>query len=204
MKEPESMDMLARGEFDAYVSMNTFAAKEKVVPVCKIGSSDFYYAVNKNRPDLLDDLNRALYGIQDEDPFFNQRLFEENVYTIRTNAFLTPAQERWLSEHGKIRVGYRDNYYPFCTNDKEKGELTGALKDYFARVANRLKSTNISFEAVPYPSTEAALVAMKTGKVDCVFPVNLSAHDANVADVRLTNINCTACLPGNPCLFLLR
>ena len=185
-KEPESMEMLARGEFDAYVSMNTFAAKDKVVPVCKIGSSDFFYAVNKNRPDLLADLNRALYGIQDEDPFFNQRIFEENVYITKTNAYLTPRQEKWLSEHGTIRVGYRDNYLPVCMQDKEKGELTGALKDYFANATNKLKSFNIRFEAVPYPTTEAALVAMKTGKVDCVFPVNLSSHDANVADVRMT------------------
>ena len=186
VEEPESMDMLAKGKLDAYVSMNTFGAKEKIVPVCKIGSSDFFYAVNKNRPDLLADLNRALYGIQDEDPFFNQRIFEENVYITRTNAYLTPRQEKWLSEHGTIRVGYRDNYLPVCMQDKEKGELTGALKDYFANATNKLKNFNIRFEAVPYPTTEAALLAMKTGKVDCVFPVNLSSHDANVAHVRLT------------------
>lgn len=187
VEEAESMDMLSQGKIDGYTSTNTFGAKEKVIPVCKVGSSDFFYAVNKNRPDLLDDLNRALSGIQDEDPFFNQKMYEEHLNITRTNAFLTPAQEKWLAGHGTIRVGYRDNYLPFCAKDEKKGKLTGALKDYLAHAVNSLKNSNIHFETAPYPSTEAALVAMKTGKVDCVFPVNLSVHDAVVADARLTN-----------------
>ena len=187
VEEAESMDMLAKGKIDGYTSTNTFGAKEKVIPVCKVGSSDFYYAVSKKRPDLLDDLNRALSGIQDEDPYFNQRMFEEHVYITKTNAFLTQGQEKWLSRHGAIRVGYRENYTPFCVKDKDTGELAGALKDYLAHSTNSLRNSNIRFEAVPYPTTEAALVAMKTGKVDCVFPANLSSYDANLMDVRLTN-----------------
>ena len=187
VEEAESMDMLAKGKIDGYTSTNTFGAKEKVIPVCKVGSSDFYYAVSKKRPDLLDDLNRALSGIQDEDPYFNQRMFEEHVYITKTNAFLTQGQEKWLSRHGAIRVGYRENYMPFCVKDKDTGELAGALKDYLAHATNSLRNSNIRFETVPYPTTEAALVAMKTGKVDCVFPANLSSYDANLMDVQLTN-----------------
>lgn len=186
-EEAESMDMLAKGQIDGYTSTNTFGAKEKIIAVCKVGSSDFYYAVNKARPDLLDDLNRALSGIQDEDPFFNQRMYEEHVFITKTNAFLTPGQEKWLTEHGPIRVGYRDNYIPFCVRDKETGELTGALKDYLAHATNSLRSSNIIFQPIPFPTAEAALLAMKTGKIDCVFPANLSSYDANVMDVRLTN-----------------
>ncbi len=186
-EETESMAMLARGEIDGYTSTNTFGAKEKVIPVCKVGASDFFYAVNKNRPDLLDDLNRALSGIQDEDPFYNQRMFEEHLFLTKTNAFLTPAQEKWLAEHGKIRVGYRENYLPFSAKEAATDKLTGALKDYLAHSVNSLKHSNISFEAMPFATTEAAMLAMKTGRIDCLFPANLSAHDANVADVILTN-----------------
>jgi hypothetical protein len=34
------------------------------IPICKIASSDFYFAVNKNRPDLLAELNSAMASIQ--------------------------------------------------------------------------------------------------------------------------------------------
>ena len=59
---------LAQGELDALVSMDSFGAQERVIPVTKIGSSDYYIVVNKNRPDLLTELNNAMSAIQDEDP----------------------------------------------------------------------------------------------------------------------------------------
>ncbi|MCR5603153.1 MAG: transporter substrate-binding domain-containing protein [Lachnospiraceae bacterium] len=161
-EESESMDMIARGDIDGYVTTNTFGAKEKLIPLCKVGASSFYYAVNKDRPDLLADLNRALINIQDEDPYFNQKMYEEHIYITQTNAFLTPAQEEWIRKHGTVRVGYRDNYLPFCANDKETGELTGALRDYLAHAANNLKNADINFAAVPYAGTKDAIEALKT------------------------------------------
>ncbi len=185
--EAESMSKLAKGEIDGYATINTFGAREKLIPVCRIGSSDYYYAVNRNRPELLKELNRALAAIQDEDQYFNQRVSDENLSLTKTNAFLTPSQEEWLAKHGAIRVGYRDNYLPFCAKDPKTGELTGALSDYLAHAASSLKNSDIRFETVPYPTTEAALEALKKGEIDCVFPVNLSSYDADQLGVRLTN-----------------
>ena len=185
--EDESLKMVTRGELDGFASIYTFSSEHKILPLCRIGASDFFYAVNINRPDLLAELNMALAAIQDEDPLFIQRLNEERVYDTRTNVYLTQTQESWIREHGAIRIGYRDNSLPFCQYDKETGELTGALKDYLAHAENNLRSADIHFEAIPYSSTESALAAMKAGKIDCVFPVNLSSYDAEQMDVRLTN-----------------
>ncbi len=49
---------------------------ETMLPVCKVGESDYYFTVNKNRPDLLRELDTAMMSIQDEDPHFNQRILE--------------------------------------------------------------------------------------------------------------------------------
>lgn len=185
--EDESMGMLIRGELDGYASIFTFSSEQKVVPVCRIGASEYFYAVNKNRSDLLAELNMALAGIQDEDPYFVQRLDEERFYNVKTNVFLTPVQEDWLQEHGAIRVGYRENSLPFCQTDQNTGELTGALKDFLTHAVNNITNGNIRFETIPFDSTEAALAAMKAGKIDCVFPVYLSTYDANEMGVRLTN-----------------
>ena len=187
VEEDESMEMVERGELDGYASIYTFSSEQKVMPVCRIGSSEYFYAVNKNRPDLLADLNMALAGIQDEDPTFNQRLTEQRLYNTRTNAFLTPLQEDWIEEHGVIRVGYCENFLPFCQTNAETGELTGALKDYLAHAENNLGSSNIKFEPVPFASTKEALDALKAGQIDCAFPVDLSSYEANELGVRLTN-----------------
>ena len=185
--EAESLEMLVRDELDGYATIYTLGSEERVYPVCRVGESYFYYAVNKRRPDLLAELNMALSGIQDEDPYFNQKISEENHYnTTKKDIFLTPDQEDWLSLHGAIRIGYLDDFLPFCQTDRGTGELTGALKDYLAHAVNSLRK-DIQFEAIPYTTTEAALKAMKSGEIDCVFPVNLSSYDAEQMGVRLTD-----------------
>ena len=185
--EAYSMSTLAKGDIDAVVSMDSFGAQERVIPVTKIGASDYYFAVNKARPDLLAELNTAMRAIQDEDPYINQRMFDEYVHLTRTSAFLNPSLESWLNEHGTIRIGYWDDYLPFCAADRQTGELTGALKDYLAHAATVLKNADIRFEATPYPSTDAAITAMKRGEIDCVFPINLSTYAGETMGILTVN-----------------
>lgn len=74
--EVDSLDMLDAGKLDAYITLNAYGYPDRLMPVCKIGASDFFFAVSKSRPDLLDDLNKAMKRIQDENPYYNQRMFE--------------------------------------------------------------------------------------------------------------------------------
>ena len=186
--ESESLTLLTKGEIDGFATIYTLGAEEKIIPVSRIGESYYYYAVNKNRPDLLAELNMALSGIQDEDPYFSQKTTEEHQFNAATKNFiLTPEQEDWLSAHGTVRIGYRDNFMPFCSADRETGELTGALKDFLSHAENHLRNSNISFSAVPYSTTKAALEALKRGEIDCVFPVYLNSYDSDMMDIRLSS-----------------
>ena len=65
------MNLLTEGKLDALVGMDSFGAANPVFLVCKIGASEYYFAVNKQRPDLLSELNSAMSAIQDKDPYFN-------------------------------------------------------------------------------------------------------------------------------------
>ena len=176
--EAESLNMLDTGELDAYVTVDSFIDPECAVPVSKVGSSDFYFAVSRARPDLLEELNNALSRIQDENRFYNQQMFEKYIKRVGANAFITTQEAEWLSEHGTIRVGYQDNYLAFCASDKATGELTGVLKDYLAIASERLANARIDFEATSYPTAASAMDALKRGEVDCVFPANLGGYDA--------------------------
>ena len=69
---PELLQMLADGKLDAYISLNAYTDPERLLPVGKIGASDFFFAVSRSRPDLLEDLNAAMRRIQDENPYYNQ------------------------------------------------------------------------------------------------------------------------------------
>ena len=187
--EEESLRMLKTGELDGYVTVDSFSVHDpesRPLPVCKIGASDFYFAVAKGRADLLKELESAMNRILEENRNYNQQLAEKHLTTAGANAFLSPEEQDWLQAHGPIRVGYQDNYMAFCGKDPETGELTGALKDYLALASDSMMNAHINFEAVCYPTATAALEAMKNGEIDCMFPANLSVGDGEKMDIFMT------------------
>ena len=185
--EDESIAMVVRGALDGFASIYSVSSDTRIFPACRIGSSDYFYAVTKGRPDILAELNRALAAIHEEDPYFNERLSEERIVDLRTTASISPEESAWLESHSAVRVGYVENFMPFCQTDPQSGKLTGALKDFLAHAENSLGSSRIRFETKPYASTAAALEALKAGDLDCVFPVYLNAYDAEQKGVRLSN-----------------
>ena len=182
--EEESLGMLG-DTLDAFVTIDVYGTPETAVPVFKIGASDFYFAVNKNRPDLLVELDAALNRIQDENKYYNQQLHEKYLRSANTDRYLSAKEKEWLNGHDTIRVGYQDNYLAFCATD-DKGELTGALKDFLAYASTALENARLNFEAVSYPTAAAAMEALKNGEVDCVFPANLTDYDSETLGVVMT------------------
>lgn len=175
--EEESLAMMHRGEIDAFVTLDAYSDPEICTPLWKIGSSDFYFVVSKNRPDLLAELDAALNRIQDEDRYYSDKLAERYLRDSGSNRYLTAAESEWLSNHGTIRVGFQDHYLAFCAADPKTGELTGALKDYLELASGALANAVPEFEAIPFPTASDALAALKNGEIDCMFPANLTPYD---------------------------
>lgn len=180
--DEDSLLMLGN-QLDAFVTMDFYGDPRKAVPIGKIGSSDFFFAVNKDRPDLLAELDKAMNRIQNENMYFNQQLHEKYLKSATTDKYLSVKEREWLSEHGPVRVGYQDNYLAFCAKDEATGELTGALKDYLELASTSLENAHIHFEARAYPTAAAAMEAMKKGEIDCVFPANLTDFDSETMGV---------------------
>ena len=183
--EEESLLLLGT-ELDAFVTLDVYGDPEITAPVCKIGSSDFYFALSKDRPDLLVELNAAMNRIQDENVYYGENLHDKYLRSTETSEYLSSKELDWLSKHGTIRVGYQDNYLAFCAQDKETGELTGALRDYLDYASGCMKNAHLEFEPVCYPTVSAAIEAMKNGEVDCVFPANFTDYDAEELGVVMT------------------
>ena len=183
--ENESLEMLENGELDAYVTVDSFLDSSRAVPVYKIGSSDFYFAVSKNRPDLLDDLDYAMNKIQDENRYYNMEMYEKYIRRIGANGFLSTKEIQWLNRHGAIKVGYQDNYLSFCASD-ENGQLTGVLKDYLELAADCIPNAHLDFKTIAYPTAEEAMNALKRREIDCVFPANLNGYEAEMQDMVMT------------------
>jgi len=182
----EALDMLNRGDIDMYVVLDGYLDAHLALPVCKVGASDFYFAVNKSRSDLLMELNTAMNRIQEGSYNYNQQLYDKYLKAYGFNYYLSTEEKNWLSSHGSIRVGYPDNYLSFCAADKKTGELTGALKDYLEDAETCFENAEISFTPVVYPSVADAVEALRNGEVDCMFPSNLSISDGEELGLVLT------------------
>ena len=181
--EEESLALLRKGEIDAFVTLDAYSDPESWTPLWKIGSSDFYFVVNKDRPDLLAELDTALSRIQDEDKYYSDKLAARYLRDSGSNRYLTAAESEWLANHGTIRVGFQDNYLAFCAADPKTGKLTGALKDYLDFASGTLANASPEFEAVVFPTASEAMAALKNGEIDCMFPANLTAYDGEEAGV---------------------
>ena len=181
--EEESLEMLGEGEIDAFVTLDAYSVPELCTPLWKIGASDFYFVVSRDREDLLSELNTALNQIQDENKFYAEELAAKYLRDSGANRYLTAPEIDWLVDHGTIRVGYQDNYLAFCAKDPKTGELTGALKDYLEYAAGTLANADPQFEAVAYPTASAAMEALKNGEIDCMFPANLTDYDGEMSGV---------------------
>lgn len=184
--EAESMAMLNRGELDAYITLDNYLSIDTIIPVAKVGFSNFYLAVTKLRPDLLEELNDAMSKIQDENRFYSQELFSKYIRSYSANLFLSMDEKNWLSGHNTIRVGYQDNYLAYCASDPKTGKLTGALKDYLEKAANCMANAQLKFSTTAYPTMKDTLDALKNGEVDCVFPANFSDYDGEKTGLIIT------------------
>ena len=176
--EAEAFAMIEKGELDALVTIDGFGDPEKAVPVCKVGSSDYYFAVTNSRTDIYEELEYALNRINDENRYFNQQMQEKYLKTTGANLFLNESEKTWLASHGTIKVGYIKDYLPFCAKDDATRQMTGALKDYLEYASGVIKNANLRFDAIAFDSIGDALTALKNGQIHCVFPANFGESDA--------------------------
>ena len=186
-KTPVLFNMLAHGDIDMLVTLDTYGNSANVIPVVKVGFAESYFGVNKNRPDLKRELDVAMSRILESSRDFNQQLTQKFNRSSAVNSFLTAEERDWVQKHGVIRIGYQDNFLPFCNKDEASQQLTGALKDYLGFASHALKNATLSFEPRAYSDTREALAALTRGEVDCVFPINLSPFDGEKAGVLVSD-----------------
>ena len=92
----ESLAMLNRGDIDMYVVLDGYLDASLAMPVCKVGASDFFFAVNKSRPDLLTELNAAMNRIQEENHNYQQQLYEKYLKAFGYNYYLSTEEKNTI------------------------------------------------------------------------------------------------------------
>ncbi len=185
--ESRFADFLSR-KIDATVDTdNSVRSDQHMVPVAKIGQSDYYLAVNKKRPDLVEDLNLALGKINSTNSYFTKQLSDKYFTQLSVSAVLQTDEMAWLSEHPVVVVGYLDNYLPFSDTDAN-GQVTGIITDIMDEIVKQLYlNDKVRFSYVPYKTYESLIAALQTKTIDVAFPINNDVARAERSDIFLSS-----------------
>ena len=160
---------LANHEIDCFVSLEeAFWAELGISTMTRVGESSIYYAINKDRPDLKEELDSAMRALDEAAPFYTADLYKR-YFSMDYTPILTSEEKAWLRKHGAIRMGFLTSDSGVSTYDPATGELTGAITDYIQFATGCLGNQELEFQIVGYDSIEAELDALKSGEIDMIF-----------------------------------
>ena len=183
---------LANHEIDCFVSLEeSFWAELGISTMTRVGKSDIYYAINKDRADIKEELDNAMRALEDADPFYTADLYKR-YFSLDYTPILTGEEKAWLKEHGAIRMGFLTSDSGVSTYDPATGEITGTITDYIQFARDCLGNQELVFQMVGYDSQKAELDALKSGEIDMVFHFDQSPNLAEDYRVACTNTTWTS------------
>lgn len=160
-------DALANNEVDAII-MNDTTSSPSASPMFYIGSSDYYFAVPKSRPDLMDDINAAMSAIARVNPRYIDEVKSNYSAQNSGSSSLNGPERSWLKANGNtITLGYITGKLPYC-NEDENGEMEGSLASLATTLHDKF---GITVKTVPFDSYKMMSKALSKGSIDVALPV---------------------------------
>lgn len=183
---------LANHEIDCFVSLEeSLWAELGISTITRVGKSGIYYAINKDRPDLKEELDNAMRALDEAAPFYTADLYKR-YFSLDYKPILTGEEKAWLKEHGAIRMGFLTSDRGVSTYDPATGEITGTIIDYIQFARDCLGNQELEFQLVGYDDKEAELNALKSGDIDMIFHFDQSPNLAEEYRVACTNTTWTS------------
>ena len=183
---------LANHEIDCFVSLEeSYWAELGISTITRVGKSSIYYVLNKDRPDLKEELDNAMHALDEEAPFYTADLCKK-YFSLDYKPILTGEEKAGLKEHGAIRMGFLTSDRGVSTYDPATGEITGTITDYIQFAADCLGNQELEFQLVGYDDKEAELNALKSGEIDMIFHFDQSPNLAEEYRLARTNTTWTA------------
>lgn len=159
-------DALANDEVDAII-MNDTISSPNASPMFYVGSSDYYFAVPKSRPDLMDDINSAMAAINRINPRYNDEVKSNYSAQNSGSASLTSSERSWLrAKKSTLTLGYLSNNLPYCNQD-DNGEMEGSLVSFVTTLHDKF---GITVRTIAYPGNQQMAEALSRGDIDIALP----------------------------------
>ena len=178
---------LADNEIDCFVSLEESIWSERgISSVTNIGKSGIYFAINKERSDIKEELDCAMRQLDKDSPFFKADLYKK-YFTLDYSQILTSEEKSWMKEHGAIRIGFLNDDPAVFFMDEETGKLTGMLAEYIACAKDCLGNQILKFNIQSYDDYDEMIQALQDCEIDMIFYVGRNPNFAEEKGFALTN-----------------
>lgn len=160
-------DALANDEVDAVIMNDTISSPD-ASPMFYVGSSDYYFAVPKSRPDLMDDINAAMSAIARVNPRYIDEVKSNYSAQNSGSSSLNGPERSWLKANDNtITFGYITGKLPYC-NEDEDGKMEGSLASLATTLHDKF---GITVKTVAFDSYKMMSKALSKGSIDAALPV---------------------------------
>ena len=178
---------LADNEIDCFVSLEESIWSERgISSVTNIGKSGIYFAINKERSDIKEELDFAMRQLDKDSPFFKADLYKK-YFTLDYSQILTSEEKSWMKEHGAIRIGFLNDDPAVFFMDEETGKLTGMLAEYIACAKDCLGNQILKFNIQSYDDYDEMIQALQDCEIDMIFYASRNPNFAEEKGFALTN-----------------
>ena len=174
-------------EIDCLVSAQTPALPEIGMSAISVtGSSNIYFGINKERPDLKDGLDKAMSQLDSDNPFYADELNRRYLMSA-TAPMLYPEEKEWLAAHGPIRIGWLTHDYGISTGTAGSDAPKGIINDYVKYAEHALGNDTLSFTLMGFDTNVKEIEALKNGEIDMIFHFTQNPYVAELNQLALSS-----------------
>ncbi len=171
LSRDEAIEALINGEVDIVAGVQKTPELEDKLLFSEmdmgLDGEQYYFAVNKSRPDLIAELNAPNEALLASNPKFQTQTWQEYYDDSDVVTSLSDNERAWLQEKGSLKLGYLVKNLPISGQDTE-GEPTGALGAVIPLMEEFL---GVPIEAVAFSNHLTMNEAILNDEVDVIFPV---------------------------------
>lgn len=154
-------DALRANAIDAVLTSSLYRKTDKNI-IARFAPDQFYFAVRRDAPALLQELNHGLAALQMDDPMLPLRLYDQYYGQLRNNLIFTRQENDALQQQIVLRA-VCCGAWPPLVQPQPQGEPTGVIPNIINKIG---KDSGCTFRISMAENFATAVKMLEEGKAD--------------------------------------
>ena len=189
LREYDSTDemtaALKKGELDAAFSGCVVNISE-IKLVAELEEVDLYFAMSADNLKLMTELNQALNQLEQDNPHFDDSLYNKYIYKERyANPSYTRAEVEYMRINPEIAISYDPAWIPVEYYDEAEQSVKGISADIIKKISEK---TGLKFTYKKVDTFTQALEMIQNGSCDVIAAISNDSEWALQNNLYLSSV----------------